>query len=85
VIGIGDEQFRGLLETAPDAMIAADDRGRIVLVNSQTEKPFGYAREEVLGKTIEILVPAQSRDAPSGHRGGFLRSRTCGRWERVSQ
>src|SRR5690242_15252449 len=67
-----DQKFRGLLEAAPDAMIAVDDRGTIVLVNTQTEKMFGYSRDEVLGKTIEILIPARLRGTHASHRLDFF-------------
>ena len=61
----GEEQFRQLLESAPDAMIITDLDGRILLVNEQTEQLFGYPRAELVGQMVEILLPALSRD---GHR-----------------
>ena len=60
-------KFRALLESAPDAMVIADDGGRIVLVNAQTEILFGYSREDLLGQPAEMLVPLRFR---RGHVGG---------------
>jgi len=56
-----EERFRGLLESAPIPMVIVDEAGRIDLVNSQLEIAFGYARAELLGQMIEILVPQRSR------------------------
>jgi PAS domain S-box-containing protein len=50
-------KFRGLLEAAPDAMIVVNEHGEIVLVNLQAEKQFGYRRDELLGKTVNSIVP----------------------------
>jgi protein-histidine pros-kinase len=64
--------FRGLLESAPDAMVIVNDDGTIVLVNSQTEKLFGYVREELLGQPVEILVPHRFRAHHPDRRNGYF-------------
>jgi PAS domain S-box-containing protein len=69
-----EEKFRGLLESAPDAMVIVNTQGNIVLVNSQTEKLFGYRREELIGQPVELLVPDQVRARHVQHRDRYLAS-----------
>ncbi len=66
------QQFRALLETAPDAMIIIDQQGVIQLINAQTEQLFGYQREALVGKKVEILVPERLRGRHIGHREGYF-------------
>jgi PAS domain S-box-containing protein len=63
-----EKRFRGLLEAAPDAMVIVDQEGVIIMVNAQTEKLFGYTREDILNKHVEILVPSRFRDVHPFHR-----------------
>jgi PAS domain S-box-containing protein len=66
-----ERRFRELLEAAPDAIIEVDSDGRIVLLNLVTEKMFGYQREELLGKRVEMLVPDSVRARHTRHREGY--------------
>jgi PAS domain S-box-containing protein len=63
-----DIRFRGLLESAPDAIVIFNGNGCIELINAQTEKLFGYKRDELLGKRVEMLLPARFRKAHTRHR-----------------
>ncbi|HLH08823.1 MAG TPA: PAS domain S-box protein [Terriglobales bacterium] len=61
-----------ILEVVPDAMVAVDDAGKIVQVNAQAETIFGYSREELLGNSIELLVPERYRACHGGYREGYV-------------
>jgi protein-histidine pros-kinase len=63
--------FKHLLELAPDAMIIIDERGKIAIVNRQAEEMFGYRRREMLGQSVEMLLPDRLRRVHVGHRKGY--------------
>jgi PAS domain S-box-containing protein len=67
-----EQTFSELLEAAPDAMVMVDGAGQIVLANSQAERMFGWDRSELLGKTVEALVPERFQRAHEGHRRGYF-------------
>ncbi len=76
-----EARFRGLLETVPDAIVMVNNTGRIVLINSQAEALFGYNRDEIIGKPIEILLPERFRQNHVGHRTRYFgepKTRTMG-------
>ena len=68
IMPVADSRYRRLLEAAPDGIVEVDTSGRIILVNSQAEKMFGCDREELLGKSIEMLMPERFRGRHPAHR-----------------
>jgi len=69
-----EDKFRALLESAPDAMVIVDASGKITLVNAQTERLFGYKRDELLGKPVENLMPVRFRRNHLGHREQYAKA-----------
>jgi PAS domain S-box-containing protein len=66
-----EELMQRIVEAAPCGMVMIDSSGSIVLVNPQAESMFGYARSELIGNSLEILVPERFRGAHGGHRQYF--------------
>jgi PAS domain S-box-containing protein len=64
--------YRTLLDQAPDAMIVVDSEGRIQYSNAATSELFGYAKEELEGSEVGMLVPERYREQHAGHRAAFL-------------
>jgi PAS domain S-box-containing protein len=71
-----DAKVHALLETAPDAMVIVNEHGRIVFVNAETEKMFGHARSDLLGNSVDLLVPERSRTIHARHRTAYFASAT---------
>jgi PAS domain S-box-containing protein len=69
-----EERFRGLLESAPDAMVIADSSGHIVFTNQQTGRLFGYTPEELSGQVVEVLLPESVRHGHVQKRGDYARA-----------
>jgi PAS domain S-box-containing protein len=65
---LADEKFRLAVEASPSGLVMIDGNGAIVLVNAETERLFGYRREELIGRPVDILVPPGSRGRHGGHR-----------------
>jgi PAS domain S-box-containing protein len=68
-----DEIFRGLLDSAPDAIVVVNNKGEIMLVNSQLERIFGYSRDEVMGQFVEKLVPERYHAKHPLHRLSYFK------------
>lgn len=71
VLQKADTRFRELLEAAPDAIIEVDREGRIVILNAAAETMFGYTREELLGESVEKLIPEGARGRHTAHRASY--------------
>jgi PAS domain S-box-containing protein len=60
-----------LFESAPDAMLTIDQEGRIREVNAETERQFGYSRQELIGESLEKLIPVRLHEAHRLHREAY--------------
>ena len=69
-----EEHFRRVVESLPNAMVMSDEQGRIVLVNKEAERAFGYSREEMHLQPIEMLLPQSERSRHAQHRRSFIRA-----------
>ena len=71
---VGEKIFSTLLELAPDAMVVVDREGRMVLVNAEALRLFGYDEGEMLGRSVDVLVPDAVRSAHASHRAAYMAS-----------
>jgi EAL domain/PAS fold len=69
--GHSERLFRELLESAPEAIVIADEAGKLVLVNAQAEELFGWSRAELIGRSVEVLMPERFRSRHLQHRATF--------------
>lgn len=69
-----EKRFQALLESAPDAMVIVNSEGKLQLVNDQFEKVFGYSRQEILGKKVEVLMPERFHQSHNLFRSDYFKS-----------
>jgi PAS domain S-box-containing protein len=67
-----ERKFEQFIEFAPDAIVGIEADGRIALVNGQTEKLFGYARDDLIGERVEKLIPGRFHERHEGHRSAYF-------------
>ena len=67
-----EQRLRVAIDSSPSGLLMTDARGAIVLVNREVERLFGYPREELLGRSVETLVPERFRQGHAGFRGAFV-------------
>ena len=68
-----EQQWRLIVEAAPNGMLLVDEHGTMVMVNISALRQFGYEREELLGKSVEMLIPGPFRSDHQQHRAGFAK------------
>jgi PAS domain S-box-containing protein len=69
--GVPEQILARLIEVCPFSIMVVESFGKIVLANSETERMFGYAQDELVGQTVDLLVPAMLRRQHARHRGQF--------------
>ena len=69
---LAEAQFQSLIESAPDAMVIIDETGQMVIVNSQAENMFGYSRAEMIGESVDMLLPERLRAIHAQHRDHYM-------------
>jgi PAS domain S-box-containing protein len=67
-----EEQLRLVVESAPNGIVMVDETGRITLINAELERQFGYSRSELLGQSVEVLLPESLRLGHSVSRADFM-------------
>jgi PAS domain S-box-containing protein len=80
-LGERESLFRALLQYAPNGIVVSDSKGRILLVNEQTESLFGYDAGELEGQKVDVLIPSRLKEGHPGHREDYMvapTSRTMG-------
>lgn len=70
---LNEKKFSALLDAAPDATVIVNEKGLIQMINLQVENLFGYTRDELIGKPVEILIPTDLRHKHTGHRADFIK------------
>ncbi|HEY4358335.1 MAG TPA: PAS domain-containing sensor histidine kinase [Acidobacteriaceae bacterium] len=68
---LAERRFRELIENAPDGILQVDRHGKIIIANRTAELLFGYASEELVGASVDMLVPAKYRAGHAANRVGF--------------
>jgi PAS domain S-box-containing protein len=66
-----ERNFRGLIDAAPDAILVIDSNGRIIKVNDEAERMFGYARDALLGRDVDLIIPDRFKPAHRAKRAGY--------------
>ena len=82
-VGLPDDAVWAVFDAAPDGIVMADEAGQILLANRQVEQLFGYGRGDLLGRSVDDLLPESLRQVHRAHRTRIGSSRESERWARV--